>query len=725
MSAPASPPVAVHPHGFFLAAHGEALGRVLPLRVASFHYFHHEPALWGPALDAFASLGFTIIDTYIPWGIHEISSGNYDFGARKKRLDLRAFLREVAARGLFALVRPGPHINGELSFFGLPERVVWDPPCQARTPKGNPVVLPMLPLAFPVPSYASSAFHAEAAQWLMAAAKEMADLTYPEGPIVAVQIDNEGALYFRDGPYDQDFHPDAVAAYRDFLRKRYATAEALQAAYEDENLDFSTMDPPRRFDGKALPRHLEWMEFQEDLLARAMGRFADALTRGGLTGIPTTHNFPLGEAASPLNAARIGDVVDLVALDYYHRATPEQHSMLARRTTELAAFSEARGRPAYGAEVGVGFPPFFPPLDEKDSEYTLLAALAYGLRGYNLYMAMDRDRWLGAPITKEGFLQPSAAFYRRLNEALERLAFHTLRRRVPVRLLVPRALRRLARASHAFGPLSPSAFHVMGRSVAESCFEEDLGLGPSTASEDGDSTSPVVLADAFLRRVAEALEIRGVPYAFSGGEGVRGDLRAVSRFADGRVLRAGTSPGGDPHGATSDALVGASWVVVAAAHGLKPELVETLRTHAQQSGHRVTLGPTAPTLDGALRPLTTPFDGTGFALVDLWDGSGAADAVADAIRAFHLPTFPVEGQAGFITVHETEAGEVRAVFAMNPYPEDRVIAFALPGVRALQDALTPTADGPPAPLEKTTGAFRIPVPARSVRLFSVVRDGAS
>jgi beta-galactosidase len=349
-------------------------------------------------------------------------------------------------------------------------------------------------------------------------------------------------------------------------------------------------------------------------------------------------------------------------------------------------------------------------LDEKDSEYTLLAALAYGLRGYNLYMAMDRDRWLGAPITKEGFLQPSAAFYRRLNEALERLAFHTLRRRVPVRLLVPRALRRLARASHAFGPLSPSAFHVMGRSVAESCFEEDLGLGPSSPSEDGASTSPVVLADAFLRRVAEALEIRGVPYAFSGGEG---------------VLPSGVSADGDPRAATSDALVGASWVVVAAAHGLKPELVETLRTHAQQPGHRVTLGPTVPTLDGALRPLTTPFDGTGFSLVDLWDGSGAADAVADAIRAFHLPTFPVEGQAGFITVHETQDGEVRAIFAMNPYPEDRVIAFALPGVRALQDALAPTAESPPAPLEKTTGAFRIPVAARSVRLFSVVRDGAS
>ena len=73
-----------------------------------------------------------------------------------------------------------------------------------------------------------------------------------------------------------------------------------------------------------------------------------------------------------------------------------------RRTGELAARCEGRRVPAYGAEVGAGFPPFFAPLDEKDSLYTLTVALAYGLRGFNLYMAVDRDRWVGAPIDEHG-----------------------------------------------------------------------------------------------------------------------------------------------------------------------------------------------------------------------------------------------------------------------------------------------------------------------------------
>ena len=64
---------------------------------------------------------------------------------------------------MHVIVRPGPHINAELTYFGLPERVVWDRECQARTPRDNPVILPIVPVAFPVPSYASDAFLDETA----------------------------------------------------------------------------------------------------------------------------------------------------------------------------------------------------------------------------------------------------------------------------------------------------------------------------------------------------------------------------------------------------------------------------------------------------------------------------------------------------------------------------------------------------------------------------------
>ena len=92
-------------------------------------------------------------------------------------------------------------------------------------------MLPMLPFAFPVPSYASESFHDETARYFQLLGPALRPLLYPDGPIVLLQIDNEGALYFRDGAYDQDYHPDAVALYRSFLRRKYETLDRLQAVY--------------------------------------------------------------------------------------------------------------------------------------------------------------------------------------------------------------------------------------------------------------------------------------------------------------------------------------------------------------------------------------------------------------------------------------------------------------------------------------------------------------
>ena len=192
------------------------------------------------------------------------------------------------------------------------------------------------------------------------------------------------------------------------------STKALRDAWNEANVTFATSVPPQRFDAKSaddLPRHMDWMEFHEHLLAEAMSRFAKALENAGCSAVPTMHNLPLGEAATALNAGRIAQVVDLIGLDYYHPANPKHHTTIMRRTSELSVRCEGRRVPPYGAEVGAGFPPFFAPLDDQDSLYTLLTALAYGLRGFNLYMAVDRDRWIGAPIDEHGLPRKLADDY--------------------------------------------------------------------------------------------------------------------------------------------------------------------------------------------------------------------------------------------------------------------------------------------------------------------------
>ncbi len=706
----------------------------VPLLAGSVHYWRLEPRDWRACLEATKALGLRLIDVYVPWAVHEVAPGKLELGQTDPRRDVAAFLRLIHDLGLYAIVRPGPHINAELTYFGVPERVVWDPSCQARSPSGNPVMLPMLPVSFPVPSYASEAFLDEVTRYFQALGPVLAPLRWPDGPIVLVQIDNEGALYFRDGAYDQDYHPDAVVAYRAFLRERYKSLDALRAAYgkkpkeaapvasvaeatpdgagaasevateaapahegaspdaiaapaeadpADEGLRFTTIEPPRHFDATTiedLARHLDWAEFHEHLLGAALERYAKALAQSGLSGLPTTHNLPMGQETTPLNAARLTRAVDLAGLDYYYAAGAKARATSARRTTELAVRSEGHGVPAFGCEMGAGYPPFFPPLDERDSAFSVLAALAYGLRGYNVYMAVERDRWIGAPIDRHGRARPFATFWRKLAAAIDRTRFHELVRRVPVRLLTPRSERRLARVMHAFGPLTGAVFSVFGASARERCIEDDLGLGYPLAIE----------ADGLVTAFEQSLEARGVPFAHIGGED-----RDVS-------------------------LAGASWIVCATAGGLKPELATSLG-EAARAGAVVTIGPREPVFDGAFRPLAAPLPPELFrprpstvpAFVQ-GDPASVDEAVARAIEELALPTFACDPDGVFATVHEDRGGTPRVLFVLNPGDADvmaRVATVGCPG-RAV-DLLDGTTT------EAVRGAFEVRVPRKTVRMMAI------
>lgn len=661
------PRVKPHPQGLALAKHG-----VVPLWVGAMHYWRHPVSDWGKGLDAMKAMGLRMVDTYVPWGVHETEKGDFDFGERSARNDVVRFIEMCGERELWVVLRPGPHINAELTYFGLPERIVWTHDCQARTPRGNPAMLPIVPVMFPVPSYASDAFHDETARWYEAVGERLSKYRYPDGPIVMVQVDNEGALYFRDGPYDQDYHPDAIRLFRAHLRAKYKRVADLRAAWKDEEVQFVTAEPPAKFDAKSmddLPRHVDWMEFHESLLAGAFDRMREALEGSGLGELPMLHNFPLGESATPLNPARVASSIDLVGLDYYHRAA--DHAVIARRTSELASRCEGTGSIAFAAEMGAGFPPFFAPIDEKDSMYTLLCALAYGLRGFSLYMAVDRDRWIGAPIDVHGNPRPLADRYKMLFQALDRVNFPALRRRAPVRLVVPRALRRLARASHAFGPLTPALFHVLGAGWAESALDDI-----------GEETNPVQSGEEFLRSFETSLRARGVPHTYAGGE----------------TLEASTE--------------GATWVICATPVALKRDFWASLQKLAKD-GVRVTVG---PSVGG--QP-----DTTGLELESLGDRARADALVAKRIDELLLPTYAVDPSDAWVTVHEDSSGKERVVFVMNPQDEPATVKVGLP---SRIEGLAPIfpARGDDQAIERGVGGFQVPMGARDVRVFATLLAGA-
>lgn len=652
----------------------------VPLLAGTAHYWRLEPEAWRPALDGIKSLGLTLVDTYVPWSVHERGTGDFDFGNADPRLDVARFVRLAGELGLYVIARPGPHINAELTCFGIPERVIWTKECQAVSAGGKPVALPVPPLAFPVPSYASEAFHAEARVWFDAVGKELAPLVWPNGPIVLLQVDNEGAMYFRDGVYDQDYHADAIALYRAFLKDKYDRVEVLRDVLNEPGATFFNVEPPRRFDASApadLARHLDWAEFQEELLAGAFTRYRVAMENAGLGGVPTSHNLPLSESATPLDPARVGRAVELLGLDYYHGASPPQRAEIARRTSELAVRCAAREQPPFACELGAGYPPFFAPLSENDNLFTALTALAYGLRGYNLYMAVERDRWVNAPIDPKGRIRPSAEAWQKLTRALVRLRFAELERFAPVHVLVPRSLRRLARVTHAFGPLSAALFQVLGASAEDACFEDEIGLG----------APPAIRTDRFVQMLEQALDAAGIPYALSSDD--------VARYS----------------------FKHARWTIVACPGALEPDLVARI-VRARERGRAVTVGPQAPLLDASFRPLAEPpvlaaDPGDAVPALLPFDEAAIVRAVVEARQRLDLPSLRIEPEDVRVTVHADARGVPRVMFVINATEHEIRATVTAAGAREGHDVL----DG--ALFRVTVGVFELTLLPRSVRMLEL------
>ncbi|MET0594729.1 MAG: hypothetical protein ABW133_18655, partial [Polyangiaceae bacterium] len=378
------------------------------------------------------------------------------------------------------------------------------------------------------------------------------------------------------------------------------------------------------------------------------------------------------------SAAHLGAAVDFVGLDYYHRATPAERVSIERRTTELATRGAALDVPSFACEMGAGFPPYFFPIPEEvDSRFNVMASLAYGLRGFNMYMAVDRDRWIGAPIDRHGKPGASAPFWSKLCHALHEVRFHELSRRADVRIVNSALKRRLNRALHAFSPATPALFAVLGQGSHQTCYEDDFGLGGAVASE----------VDAFIEAFEQGLSARGVAFAHADGE------------------------------TAAASLAGARWIICPTAGGVDPGLWDELRRHASR-GTRVTIGPRVPARDASLRPLHAPLDATGFELVPMSgphphvNPAAIVAQIEGAQRALDLATWSLTPSTLSLAVHDDAHG-ARVVFLINPTLVNEEARFSLPRRATLTDVLDESRH-----ICDETGAS-VFVPARTVRMLKI------
>jgi beta-galactosidase len=622
-----------------------ANGRSMPVYAGAMHYWRVPATSWSPCLAAMHELGLTLVETYVPWRVHEPEKGERAWSGQR---DLARFLRAARAAGLSVMVRPGPHINAELTSFGMPDWLLADPACQARTARDTPAWLPSPPRAFPVPSYASTTFRGHLRQWFAQVAEVVAP--FVGDPVLAIGVDNEAQMFFRLGAFDLDYHPDALAWWREV------------------NGD---VEPPREWHAGDAERCVRWLQFKDAYISRALGDFADMLDEVGLGGLARFHNLPPGHFG--LNDLRriqraIGGPVGVDA--YTPRAT---FPVLRRRMAALVG--NASPLPLV-LEAGIGFAATLPPLDEREQPTRdrdqLLTLLACGARGFNLYMAVERDRWYGAAIDTQGRIEREASWLEPLLAALAEVDWPALRREPRIALVDVRADARFGLITSVIDPMTPVV-------------TEALGLGPGGAAELGTDTGAVA-ARRWLDAIAVALEHARVPYAIvseSAGEDELARYRAV------------VVP-------TLDRCDRGLWQ----------------RLHALADGRRavVVIGPSTPTRDEFDVPLDLPVPRRVGRLKagSLEDPGGlAADLAALAADTSDTWQFARDGDPLAYAYADT-AGVTRVVFAISDTATPvTAVLHADDRARSLRDALSGEA------LRVADGRVTVALPAHGVRMFVV------
>jgi beta-galactosidase len=621
-------------------------GRTVPFYAAAMHYWRVPPIRWGASLRALHAQGFTIVETNVPWRVHEPESGERVWTGEH---DLARFLDAARAAGLSVVLRPGPGSDASLTSFGIPDWVLADPVCQAQTAQGTPAWMPVPPRAFPIPSYASFTFQSHVKAWYASVAEVVRPFLAPDGPVIAIGVDNEAQQFFRLGAFDLDYHADALTWWR-----------------ETSGLE----EPPRQWSDADAARCALWLKFKDEYLARALGAFAKILDDVGFGGIARFHNLPPGHYQT-YDLRQIQHAIGgPVGIDAY---TPRSgFPELRRRAAALVGHASPI---PLALEVGVGFLPWLPPLDppgagddptrERDQ---LLSLLAAGVRGFNVHMGVERDRYYGAAVSQAGVVE--APWLKPLCAALAEVEWPSLCRHAPIALVDTRADARFGLLTNVLDPVTP-------------VLAEALSLGPAGAAELG-TDAGAIASRRWQTAIARALELAQVPYV------IVDEATPEDELARYRAVIAPTLDRID--------------------HGL----FGRLRALVEHKRAIVVIGPGTPARDELDQPLADPLPKRLGRLKagSLDDLPGLAEDLAalagELPEAWHVER-PDDVRA---FAHADAGGAVRVVFVVSD-AERAVTAVLLAEGKSLRDPLANET------LSVTNGRAHVSVPPRGVRMLIV------
>lgn len=361
------------------------------------HYFRVPHQGWRDRLQKLKDAGGNCAATYVPWLLHEPQEGTFVFG--EAQLDFEHFLELCNEVGLWAVVRPGPYVYSELLHGGLPDWLLRNyPQVLARRLDGSPINTDLSV------SYLHPTFLGRVRRWFDQVVPLLARYqTSQGGAVAAVQIDNE-LMGIHEWFGSWDYHPDSMGVGREqgrwahFLRERYATLEALNSSWAANFTDWASaapIDAPSAGTLAEMRRLKDYNDFYFSAAAEYMTLLGGWLRELGID-VPLMHNSggPGMNAYFEPTVRRMADSGEpfLLGSDHYYNlgldwgdGTHPTHKYASKAFYSLAMLRHL-GSPPTVLEMPGGSAAEFPPILPGDVECAYLTNLAFGMKGYNIYV---------------------------------------------------------------------------------------------------------------------------------------------------------------------------------------------------------------------------------------------------------------------------------------------------------------------------------------------------
>jgi hypothetical protein len=415
-------------------------------------------AMWADTLDKLKAAGCNHVSTYVPWDVHATSAGTFDFSGQR---DLRAFLSMAKERGLHVVLKPGPLITGEWprgagTFGAVP---AWwkaeNPGSLEQDARGKPFSFhPLGARDQRQPAMLDPTYLAAVDAWYARFVDEVRP--FLGDPVIGLQLDNETNGYWADRIGGVGYAPSSVAHWRDFLRARYGTIDALNVAWGTKLSSFADAMPPKkavlgRVARADEARVRDWYDGGKALIVDYLAQLRAMLEDKGVAGVLLTTNdspFALTMGDLPLrNAVLLPDGskndVAVNVIDLYPTfgssakaplGEPFQTDFFTRLYDRRADRATGEQDWIYGAELQggmYGLGPFKPDVPPSATDTMLLRAIAGGLKGGAVYVARDGKNAdgsdyaygaalnaAGAPTPRHAVLAKWGAFLTEHGEAL-------------------------------------------------------------------------------------------------------------------------------------------------------------------------------------------------------------------------------------------------------------------------------------------------------------------